>query len=74
MKNILLFIISFGIYSKALSQNLPAEMSISADGKMLLSGTKRAMGLYDTSAIKNLKLYFTQADYWTQLTNRLDVG
>jgi spore coat protein CotH len=74
MKNILLFIISFGIYSKALSQNLPAEMSISADGKMLLSGTKRTTGLYDTSAIKNLKLYFTQTDYWTQLTNNYTTG
>lgn len=50
-------------------QNLPSEMGFSTDGRILLSGTKRTTGFYDTSAIKDIKLYFTQSDYATQLTN-----
>lgn len=50
-------------------QNLPSEMGFSSDGRILLSGTKRTTGFYDTSAIKDIKLYFTQSDYATQLTN-----
>lgn len=50
------------------AQRLPNEMSLSADGRMLLSGTKRVTGFYDTTQIKDLKLYFTQADFLAQLT------
>lgn len=60
--------------NESLSQNLPSEMSLSADGRMLLSGTKRISGFYDTTAIKDLKIYFTQADYWQQLTNNYSLN
>ena len=62
-------ILFFVAQSFVFGQNLPSEMSFSSDGRMLLSGTKRTTGFYDTSAIKDLKLYFAQTDYATQLTN-----
>jgi hypothetical protein len=52
----------------AVAQRLPNEMTLSPDGRMLLSGTKRVTGFYDTTAIKDIKLYFTQSDFLAQLT------
>lgn len=56
------------ISNQVSSQNLPADISFSADGHMLVSGAKRVTGFYDTTSVKDLKLYFAQADYWAQLT------
>lgn len=71
-KNAVYYFVIVGLslaQSFVFGQNLPSEMTFSSDGRMLLSGTKRTTGFYDTSAIKDLKLYFTQTDYATQLTN-----
>ncbi len=53
------------------AQNLPAEMSFSYDGHQLLTGKSASTGggLYDSSIIRNVYLDFSQANYWTLLTN-----
>lgn len=51
------------------AQRLPNDMTFSPDGRKLLAGTKRITGFYDTTQIKAIKLYFTQADFLTQLAN-----
>lgn len=44
-------------------------MRISADGRMLTRGNVSLGGLYDDTQLKSVYLQFSQADYWTQLTN-----
>jgi hypothetical protein len=53
------------------AQNLPTEMSFSYDGHQLLTGKSASTGggLYDSSIIRNVYLDFSQANYWTLLTN-----
>jgi hypothetical protein len=59
-----------GLSSSSLfAQGLPAGLSVSQDGKRLIFGNKRVTGFYDTASIKEVRLYFTQADYWQQLIN-----
>lgn len=51
------------------AQKLPDGLSVSQDGKRLVFADKRVTGFYDTADIKEVRLYFTQNDYWQQLTN-----
>jgi hypothetical protein len=51
------------------AQNLPAEMSLSADGRYLYTGKQPATGLYDSTLIREVYLQFPQSNYWTLLTN-----
>lgn len=51
------------------AQKLPEGLSVSQDGKRLVFADKRVTGFYDTADIKEVRLYFTQTDYWQQLTN-----
>lgn len=51
------------------AQKLPSQLSISNDGRMLLSGANEFSGLYAPNEIKNLYLYFSQSNYWNLLTN-----
>ena len=50
------------------AQNLPAQMRLSADGRMLLTGDQAPGGLYDSAVIRNIYLDFAQPNYWTLLT------
>jgi spore coat protein CotH len=43
-------------------------MRISDDGRMLLTGSSPAEGLYELNTIRNIYLNFAQADFWEQLT------
>ncbi len=70
MKKKLFFILAiFIFYFSCFSQSLPSEFSFNSDNRMLLSGVKRTTGFYDTTQIKDIKLYFSQADYAAQLTS-----
>lgn len=50
------------------AQNLPAEMQISDDGHMLLTGKEEPSGLYFDGEIKSIYLDFSQSNYWQLLT------
>jgi spore coat protein CotH len=50
------------------SQSLPAEMQFSADGRTLMSGKLPSTGLYDSTLIRELRLNFSQSNYWQQMT------
>lgn len=50
-----------------LSQNLPDEMHLSPDGRMLLIGDLPNTGLYDQSQIRSIYLTFPQTNYWNLL-------
>lgn len=66
-KTLTLFLLAF--YTLVQAQDLPAALYYSTDGRILLSGKNLASGFYDTTTIKNVYLSFSQADYWTRLTN-----
>lgn len=63
-----LFVIGGGL-NPLFAQKLPDGLSVSQDGKRLVFADKRVTGFYDTTDIKEVRLYFTQSDYWQQLTN-----
>lgn len=74
MKKCILFFwavlgLSTGMISSIMAQKLPEGLSVSQDGKRLVFADKRVNGFYDTADIKEVRLYFTQPDYWQQLTN-----
>ena len=69
MKKFILFLVSLWSLSAALSgQSLPDEIYVSGDGKMLLTGGKPSLGLYDSSLIRSVYLQFPQTNFWNVLT------
>lgn len=53
----------------AMAQQLPDEMHISPDGKMLLIGSEPNTGYYDQSLVRRIDITFPSSTFWTQLTN-----
>ncbi len=68
MKGIL-WIALMALTMEVCSQSLPDEMYYSADGKILYSGGQEPKGLYQKDLIREVHLDFSQANYWTQLSN-----
>lgn len=62
----LLFIVFLACTAGA--QSLPAQWRFSADNKYIIAGDQLSDGLYDESSIEEIRLYFSQSNYWTQLT------
>ncbi|HRH66734.1 MAG TPA: CotH kinase family protein [Bacteroidia bacterium] len=54
---------SFSITVKG--QNLPDEMHLSPDGRMLLTGDLPNTGFFDQSTVRNIYLDFPQTNYWS---------
>ncbi len=50
------------------AQNLPAEMHITPDGRMLMIGSEPNTGYYDQSLVRRIDLTFASPNFWTQLT------
>lgn len=48
-----------------LAQNLPDELYLSPDGRMLLTGGQAHQGIYDESVIRTIHLDFDQPNFWT---------
>lgn len=53
----------------ATAQNLPAQMRLSGDGHMLITGDQAPNGLYDSAIIRTIYLDFPQPNYWNLLTS-----
>lgn len=51
------------------AQNLPDEMHITPDGKMLMIGSEPNTGYYDQSLVRRIDLSFPSTNFWTLLTN-----
>ena len=68
MRLILLVVTVFLGLSQSYSQNLPAQWRKSDDGKYLIAGDQISDGLYDESTVEEMRIYFTQSNYWTLLT------
>ncbi|MBK7966495.1 MAG: CotH kinase family protein [Bacteroidetes bacterium] len=51
------------------AQNLPDEMHITPDGRMLMIGGQPNSGYYDQSLVRRIDLTFASPNFWTQLTN-----
>ncbi len=51
------------------AQHLPDNWHVSLDGKRLITGNKPSEGYYDETLVPKVELNFTQANYWTLLTN-----
>lgn len=54
------------------SQDLPAEMYLSADGRILHTGGKDPSGLYEKTIIRDIHLDFPQPNYWALLTSNYE--
>lgn len=52
---------------QASAQNLPDEMHLSPDGRMLLTGDLPNTGLFEQAIIRDIRLDFPQSNYWTLL-------
>ncbi|MBK8700812.1 MAG: CotH kinase family protein [Saprospiraceae bacterium] len=57
-----------GLIVSATSQKLPSELHFSEDRHFLFTGGNEYSGLYDEAEVKEIRIYFTQANYWTLLT------
>ncbi len=76
MKKIWLSFLPFFLLLPPLTtaQSLPSEMKISADGRMLLTGSEATTGFYDESVVREIEFLFTQPNYWSILTNNYNSG
>ncbi len=54
------------------SQSLPTEMYLSPDGKILYTGGKAPLGLYEKTVIRDIHLDFQQPNYWALLTSNYE--
>jgi len=68
MKRLLNTLLFALLASLGLSQDLPPQMQLSSDGRMLLTGKGAPSGLYDSATIRTIELQFPQTNYWSQLT------
>jgi hypothetical protein len=50
------------------AQNLPDQWRIDPYTHMVVSGDQMSKGIYDESTIEVVRLYFSQSNYWTLLT------
>lgn len=50
------------------AQSFPDEMYLSPDGRMMFTGRPQGSGFFDPVAVKNISMNFSQANYWTLLT------
>lgn len=57
------------IATLAHAQNLPDEIDLSPDGRMLMTGGNTSSGFYREDTLRTIELTFSQTDWWTQLTN-----
>jgi len=48
-------------------QSLPSQWRKTDDGKFLISGDQISDGLYDESNLEEVRIYFTQPNYWNLL-------
>ena len=53
---------------QAFTQSLPAQWRFSDDNKFIIAGDQLSDGLYAESGVEEMRLYFSQSNYWTQLT------
>jgi hypothetical protein len=51
-----------------IGQKLPTQWRFSYDGRYLIAGNQDSGGIYDESNVKEIRLYFSQPDYWAKLT------
>ncbi len=51
-----------------IGQKLPTQWRFSYDGRYLIAGNQDSGGIYDESNVKEIRLYFSQSDYWAKLT------
>lgn len=65
---VLLFIGLLLLYLPQVAQNLPEEVRITPDGRMIITGDTRPQGFYDDTIIRRIDLVFSQANYWQLLT------
>lgn len=55
------------LFFQATAQNLPDEMHLSPDGRMLITGDLPNTGLFEQAIIRDIRLDFPQLNYWTLL-------
>ncbi|MBK8625320.1 MAG: CotH kinase family protein [Saprospiraceae bacterium] len=50
------------------SQNLPSQWHKTDDGKYLVAGDQMSSGFYDESTVEEIRIYFSQSNYWALMT------
>ncbi len=68
MKYLYLIILVISTHLTPICQKIPSQWRISNDGRYLIAGDQSPTGLYDESKVEEIRLYFSQADYWNKLT------
>jgi hypothetical protein len=68
MKQVCSLLIFIFALQSVRSQKLPGQWAYSDDGKYLLSGVKSSDGLYNDTALEEIRIYFHQPNYWNLLT------
>jgi spore coat protein CotH len=51
------------------AQGLPFESRITEDGRQIITGDKQVTGIYDDRVVREMRIYFTEPNYWSILTS-----
>lgn len=68
MKALLISVLFSFLYFALPGQNIPGQWRITEDGRYMIMGDRTSNGLYDESALEEIRLYFPQPNYWNLLT------
>lgn len=60
-------LLAFGFSGQLLAQDLPSSMYFAEDEHILYTNGRASSGLYDESTLRDIHLWFDQANYWQQL-------
>ncbi len=68
MRHVLALIFFCTFLWTASGQKLPTQWIQSDENHMLIAGSQPSVGLYDETVVEELRLYFSQPNYWNLLT------
>ncbi|MEY4936325.1 MAG: hypothetical protein RIS64_2684 [Bacteroidota bacterium] len=69
MNKILTFSLCTLLSQLVVAQHVPERMHFESNGRRLVTGNIPSTGFYNQSTVETVELTFTQANYWTLLTN-----
>ncbi len=69
MNKVLTFLLCLMFSQTIVAQHVPERMHFEENGRRLITGDMPSTGFYNESSVEVVELNFSQANYWTLLTN-----
>jgi hypothetical protein len=68
MKTLLTSVFLSFLFFSLIGQNIPEQWRITEEGRYMIMGDRTTNGLYNETALEEIRIYFSQPNYWNLLT------